>query len=193
MPSYPIVARLAHACLLVLALSATASAVAVPLTDLRAEDLLSMAGEAKKTLNLNVNQQTLWNQVEARSRTVLRERQSRRLALQERAKALLARPDAELRELDRDAEAEAMAAIAENRQLRSLWLDVNDALDDSQRRKVTGMLSDRLMRVVPDGEGGGRAQGGPTGERGKRGGPGMGRGAGSGPGGPGGASLNIGG
>ena len=57
--------------------------------------------DVKKSLKLNANQQTLWNQVEGRSRAILRERQRRREALQEQAKTLLARPDVELRDLNR--------------------------------------------------------------------------------------------
>lgn len=67
---------------------------------MRAEDLLPMTSEFKKSLDLNANQQTLWQQVDSRSRAVLRERQHRREALQDEAKALLARPDVELRELN---------------------------------------------------------------------------------------------
>jgi len=174
------------------------AAHAVPLTDLRAEDLLPMAGDMKQSLNLSPNQQTLWSKAEAASRTILRDRTRRRAALQEWARTLLASPDADLRKLDAATDAESATANAEDRQLRALWLDVNDGLDDNQRRRVAGRLGEQLLRVVPDGVGRGAAPAGQRDEQNRRGGPGNGRGPGAGsgpggPGGPGGASLNFGG
>jgi len=171
------------------------AAHAVPLTDLRAEDLLPMAGDLKQSLGLSPNQQTLWNKAEAASRTILRDRARRRAALQEWARTLLASQDADLRKLDAATEAESATANAEDRQLRALWLDVNDGLDDDQRHRVAGRLGEQLLRVVPDGSGRIGAPAGPRDEQNRRGGPGNGRGpgAGSGSGGPSGASLNFGG
>jgi hypothetical protein len=185
-------ARLVRACLLAFALGTAGPLLAVPLMDLRAEDLVPMASEFKKSMNLNANQQTLWQQVESRSRAVLRERQHRRDALQEQAKALLARPDVELRELDTLVEAENAATAQEDRQLRALWLGLNDALDDAQRRQVATLLGEQLMRVVPEGR---SEHGGERGaEKGReRGGRGMGGHGRGGMGGPGGGSINIGG
>lgn len=187
----PIVSRLIHASLFTLALCGAGASFALPLTDLGAEDLLPMTTEVKKTLKLSANQEILWNQVEAQSRSILRERQKRRQALQERAKELLGKPDVELRDLDREAESELTTAFAEDRKLRALWLEMNDALDDSQRRHVADLLSDQLMRVIPEGGRAG-AQGAPRTDRPRRG-SGMGRGAGPGAGGmggPGGATIN---
>jgi hypothetical protein len=183
--------RFARACLLALAVGSAAPSFAVPLMDLHAEDLLPMASEFKKMMNLNANQQTLWNQVESRSRAVLRERLHRREALQDKAKALLGKPDVELRELNALVEAESATSSAEDRQLRELWLGVNDALDDKQRVQMATFMSEQLMRVVPEGRPAGG--GGPGGrEGGGRPGGGHGRG---GPGGmgSGGGSINIGG
>ena len=188
---------LLRTCLLSLALATAGAgtAHAVPLTDLRAEDLLPMAGDLKQSLNLSTNQQTLWNKAEAASRTILRDRTRRRAALQEWARTLLASPDADLRKLDAATDAESATAHGEDRQLRALWLDVNDGLDDNQRRQVAGRLGEQLLRVVPDGSQRSGAPVGPRDEQNRRGGPGNGRGpgAGQGPGGPGGASLNFGG
>lgn len=186
-----------RACLLSLALATAGAgtAHAVPLTDLRAEDLLPMAGDLKQSLGLSANQQTLWSKAEAASRTILRDRARRRTALQEWARTLLASPDADLRKLDAATDAESATANAEDRQLRALWLDVNDGLDDNQRRRVAGRLGEQLLRVVPDGGQRSGAPAGPRDEQNRRGGSGNGRGpgAGPGPGGPGGASLNFGG
>ncbi|WP_229217625.1 hypothetical protein [Massilia forsythiae] len=191
-----IMSRLVRASLLALAVGAAAPSFAVPLMDMRAEDLLPMASEFKKSMNLNANQQTLWTQVESRSRSILRERQRRREALQERSKALLAAPNAELRELNALVDAETAAANAEDKQLRELWLGLNDALDDKQRAQVATLLGEQLMRVVPEGRPGGADHGGERGNGGGRPGGGHGRGAGGMGGGgmgPGGGSINIGG
>jgi len=169
----PLCSRIGRVCLLVFASCGAAYASAVPLTDLRAEDLPSMADAVEEALGLTANQQLLWRQVEAKTRTILRERIRRREALQERAKQLLAQPNTELRDLHREVEAEAAAALAEERQLRGLWLEVNDALDDTQRRQVAGFLSEQMMRVAAPAV---RA----AGEQGRHGGPGGGRGAGAG-------------
>jgi hypothetical protein len=190
-------ARIARACLFALAVGSAAPSFAVPIMDLRAEDLVPMASELKQTLNLTDNQQTLFTQVESRSRAILRDRLHRREALQDQAKAILAKPDVELRELNKLVEAEGAASSAEDKQLRELWLGFNDALDDKQRHQVAVLLNEQLMRVVPEGraggehgggEGGGRGMGGRGGRRGGMGGMG-----GGGIGGPGGGSVNIGG
>ena len=193
--------RLVRACLLALALGSAAPSFAVPLMDMRADDLIFMASDVKKSITLSTNQQNLWNQVEGRTRSVLRERQHRREALQEQAKAMLARPDVELRALNKLVDAETAASTAEDKQLRELWLGVNDALDDKQRAQVALFLGEQLVRVVPEGRPGGGEHGGEKGSgggrpggrggRGERGGGGMGgMGGGSGPGG---GTINIGG
>ena len=198
MPTILMPTRFLRACLLTLTLGASGASFAVPLMDMRVEDLLPMTSEFKKSLNLNANQQTLWQQVDSRSRAVLRERQHRREALQDKAKTLLARPDVEMRELNALVEAESAASVQEDRQLRELWLNLNDALDDAQRRQVATLLNEQLQRVVPEGRPGGERgeRGGEKGgERGGRGMGGHGRGGMGGPGGMGGGAggINIGG
>ena len=189
-----LISRLARACLLALAVGSAAPSFAVPLMDMRAEDLLFLATDVKTSMNLNANQQTLWSQVESRARAILRERQHRRDALQEQARAMLARADVELRELDKLVDAESAASLAEDRQLRALWLGLNDALDDKQRAQVATFLGEQLVRVVPDGRPGAREHGGERGPGGGRPGGGGRRGMGGGGlGGPGGASINVGG
>jgi hypothetical protein len=194
-----ITTRFIRACLCALAIGSAAPSFAVPLMDMRVDDLLFMSADVKKSLNLTPNQQTLWNQMEGRSRSILRERQRRREALQEQARTLLAKPDAELRDLNRAVEAEAAATNAEDKQLREAWLEVNDALDDKQRAQVLTFVGEQLMRVVPDGHPGGErgeergSGGGRSGGRGGHGRGGMGGGGMGGMGGPGGASINLGG
>lgn len=122
-------------------------ASAAPLMDLRAEDLLPMASTLRASLALNPNQLLLWQQSEARSRTLLRERQARRERLQKGAAGLAARDKAEMRELGMAAEKEAAASAQEDAQLRAIWLTMNDALDDQQRGTVLRFLADQLARV----------------------------------------------
>jgi hypothetical protein len=155
--------------------------------DMRPEVLLAMAPDFRKTLNLNANQQTLWQQVEGKSRAILRERQARREKLQQQAKARLEAPNAELREAGALLDAEEAASAAENRQLRELWLTVNDALDDSQRKLVLTFVGEQMQRVDgPEGHGGpaGKEEGG----RGRGHGRG-GMGGGMGGGRPGGGGM----
>lgn len=162
-------ARLVRACLFAFALATSGTAFAVPLMDMRAEDLLPMSAGFKTALNLNANQQVLWLQVENRSRAVLRERQHRRDALQDKARTLLGKPDVELRELNALVEAEQGASAQEDKQLRELWLGLNDALDDAQRRQVAALMGEQLLRVVPEGRTGAERGGEKGNQRGDRG------------------------
>ena len=166
------------------------AALAAPVMEMRAEDLLPMAPHLRSTLELNPNQLLLWQQSEARTRTLLRERQARRERLQKGAIQLAAREDAELRELGLAVETEAAASAQEDAQLRSLWLMMNDALDDNQRRTVLRFLADQLERVrdgAPPAHPDARAGGG-AGREGGHGGPGGGRGR---PGNGGGGASNL--
>jgi hypothetical protein len=148
---------------------ASLSSLATPVMDMRAEDLLPMAIDLKKSLNLTTNQQTLWLQVEGRSKALLRERQSRRERLQQDLKLGLAGARVELRDMSGALEAEAATSAAEEKQLREWWLGVNDALDENQRQQAVTLLSEQLMRVPDNGaqhpagrgreEGSGRSRG----------------------------------
>lgn len=168
--------RAVRVAVLALALGSASPSFAVPFLDLRADDLMAMAPDVKKSLNLNANQQTLWQQVEGRSRSILRERQSRRERMQQQAKAMLEKPGVELRELNAMIDAEAGLSAAEDKQLRELWLTMNDALDDKQRAMVAGLLSEQMARVAsPATQRGGEERA--SGEGGRhRGGMGHGRG-----------------
>lgn len=171
--------RTVRAAVLALALGASASSFAVPLMDMRAEDMLPMVSELGKELNLNANQQTLWRKVESGSHEILRQRLDRRARLQEQAKAVLEKKDVELRELNTLVEAEAAASAAEDKQLREMWLTVNDALDDGQRRKVATFVSEQMQRVErPDAPRASGGKGDDANRGGRRGGGRMGGGGG---------------
>jgi hypothetical protein len=100
-------------------------------------------------LHLTPNQQTLWRQTDAKMRGILDERRHRRERLQDALKQGLAKPNSELRDLAKLYDDEADASLREDRQLRELFLTVNDALDDGQRQTILTALSDQLQRV-PD-------------------------------------------
>jgi len=181
-----------------LALSAALSpAFALPVMEMRAEDFLPMASELKKSLNLNTNQQTLWQQVESKTRSVLRDRKTRRDRLQAATQAGTQGANVELRDLAKAIDEETTVSANEEKLLREWWLTVNDALSESQRQIVVNLVSEQLLRVPDNGgsarperkeEGGGEHRGG----KGGRGGMGgMGGGAGGIGVGAGGASINL--
>lgn len=175
-----------------LALCAAAGpALATPVMDWRAPDLMLMAPDLKQSLKLNANQATLWGQVESRTRTLLRERQSRQERLQAQGLTALQGASVELRELTGALDREDGLTVAENRQLREWWLTVNDALDEGQRQAVATFLAEQLQRK-PEGPGGARGDGPPRGEGGGEGRPGHKGGAGMG-GGTGGINIGLGG
>ena len=172
--------------------TAAVTASAVPIADMRLQDLLPMAPDFKTELKLNANQQILWQQVESKTRQLLRERQSRRERLQASVQQALASPNLELRDLVGGMDQESTVSLAEEKQLREWWLSVNDALDEKQRQAVAVFIAGQMARVMdggaPRGESRGREGGEPGGRKGggKGGMGGMGMGAGSG-----GASMNF--
>ncbi|USX27159.1 hypothetical protein NHH73_02340 [Oxalobacteraceae bacterium OTU3CINTB1] len=178
---------------LLLAASLPTPALAVPVFDMHAEDFLPMADDLRKALNLNSNQQILWQHTETKTRNLLRERKARRDRLQAATQAGTQGANVELRDLTKAIDEETNAAAAEEKLLREWWLTVNDALNESQRRIVAQQVSEHLLRVQDSGggpraggerkeEGGGERRGGRRG--GGAGGVGVGVGAG-------GASINL--
>jgi len=190
--SAPRAVALAGALLLAGALALPA--LAVPVLDMHAEDFLPMADDLRKALNLNPNQQTLWQQTESKTRNLLRERKARRERLQAATQAGTQGANVELRDLSKAIDEESNAAAAEEKLLREWWLTVNDALNESQRRIVAQQVSEHLLRVEDSGgsphrggerkEEGGERRGG--GRRGGGGAGGVGVGVGAG-----GASINL--
>lgn len=174
-----VLSRMAAAVLCAVAVSAQA----LPVMEMKAEDLIPMASEFRKSLNLTPNQQILWQQTESKTRNLLRERQARREQLQAATQKGLEASNVELRDLVGALDAEAAANAAEEKQLRAWWLELNDALSDVQRKQVAQFLTEQLLRVPDKGPGGGEARPREEGEH-SRGG--HRRGMGGGMGGPGG-------
>jgi hypothetical protein len=128
-----------------------APAFALPVMEMRADDLLPLVADLKKALNLNPNQQTLWQQTESKTRALLRERLSRRERLQAAAKTGVEAANVELRDLGAAVDAEAATTAAEDKQMREWWLTVNDALTEPQRRQVAQLVGEQLLRVPDSG------------------------------------------
>ena len=186
LPCFSNVRRLALA--LVLGMAA-ASASAVPIAEMRLQDLLPMAPDFKTELKLNANQQILWQQVESKTRQLLRERQSRRERLQAGVQQALASPNLELRDLLAGMDNESTVSLAEEKQVRAWWLGVNDALDERQRQAVAVFIAGQLARVMDGGAPHGASRPREGGEPGGRKGGGKGgMGASMGTGG---ASMNF--
>ena len=192
--SYPSAARaLAVVGALLLAGAMPSPALAVPVFDMHAEDFLPMADDLRKALNLNPNQQILWQQTESKTRNLLRERKVRRDRLQVETQAGTQGANVELRDLTKAIDEETNAAAAEEKLLREWWLTVNDALNESQRKTVAQQVSEHLLRVQDNGGGprvGGerKEEGGERRGGGRRGGGAGGVGVGVGAGG---ASINL--
>lgn len=137
------------------------SALAFPVMDIPIEDFVLRDGDFKDALQLDANQQTLWTQVETKMRDIVRVRQKRREKLQADFKSALSDPRTESRALFKKLDEETAVSTQENKDLRELWLDIDDALSDSQRKIVFSRLQSRMERSE---EGGMRGGGG--GERG---------------------------
>ena len=152
----PLARRLALAGVLLFGVGTVSMpASAVPVLDMRAEDFLPMAADLKKALNLNANQQILWQQTESKTRNLLRERKIRRERLQAATQAGAQGANVELRDLTKAIDEESASAAAEEKLLREWWLNVNDALNESQRQIVAQQVGEHLLRVQDNGGGGG--------------------------------------
>lgn len=164
-------------CLALLSACICLHAQALPAMDVEAGVLMAQSDDLKQALKLTPNQLTLWRQTESKMRSILDERRRRRDRLQDDLKRGVSNPQAELRDLAKLYDAEADASYREDKQLRELFLAVNDALDDTQRQAILSALNDQLQRV-PDRGGDGPKSSGQQQTRG------MGRHGGAGGGGP---------
>jgi hypothetical protein len=176
---------------LALVLGAAAPSFAVPVFSIHAEEMIAMAPDLRKSLSLNANQQILWGQVDGRSRAILRERAARRDRLQRQARTVVTTPSPELRTLGAGMDAEDAAVQAEDRQLRDMWLTVDDALDEKQRTQVAQFVSEQLERVE-DGPRRDEPRDRDSGEKRARGGKGGKGGMGNAGNGAGSGGINIG-
>ncbi|MFZ6681299.1 hypothetical protein [Undibacterium sp. Tian12W] len=138
----------------------TSLAHATPVMEVRLDSLLAKAGELKKELNLNANQQLLWQQTENKLKSMQHQRDVRRNRLQSELELRLEQNNIELRELNPQIEQEEQTSLQENKQMRELVLTLNDALDDKQRQalqlfinaslRTTGTTADAPKAKRPD-------------------------------------------
>ena len=156
------------------------TASAVPIAEMRLEDLLPMAPDFRMELKLNANQTTLWQQVEGKTRQLWRERKARRERLQAAVTQGLQTPRLELRDLLAGLDNESTQSLAEEKQVREWWLSVNDALDEQQRQAVAQFIAGQMARVMDAAAPRGESRGAPAGEHGGRKGGKGGMGMGSG-------------
>ncbi len=134
-------------CIAVFSICFCAGVQALPAMDVEADVLMAQSADLKQALNLNANQQILWRQVEAKMRLILEERRHRRERLQGEFKQDVGNGKTELRDLAKLYDNETDLSYREDKQLRELFLTVNDALDDTQRQLVLTALNDQLQRV----------------------------------------------
>ncbi|MGK5068179.1 hypothetical protein D3C81_600670 [compost metagenome] len=174
MPSLTFPPALRRLCLALLLGTTALTASAVPIADMRLEDLLPMAPDFKTELKLNANQSTLWQQVEGKTRQLLRERKARRERLQAGVAQGLQAPGLELRDLAGGLDNEGALSLAEDKQVREWWLSVNDALDERQRQMVAQFIAGQMARVMDAAVPRGESRGAPPGEHGARKGGGKG-------------------
>ncbi len=134
-----------------LALCLAGNACALPAMEVQIDVLMAQAGDLKQLLNLNNNQQILWRQTESRMRAILDDRRRRRERMQSDLKRSLDDAHAELRDMAKIYDTEAELSHQEDRQMREMFLTINDALDDTQRGVVLHALNDQLLRVADRG------------------------------------------
>lgn len=164
--TFPLALR--HLSLAFLLGSTALAASAVPIAEMRLEDLLPMAPDFRTELKLNANQTILWQQVEGKTRQLLRERKARRERLQAGVTQGLQAPRLELRDLLAGLDNESALSLAEEKQVREWWLSVNDALDEQQRQMVAQFIAGQMARVMDAAVPHSETRGAPGGEHGGR-------------------------
>jgi hypothetical protein len=134
-----------HLVMLFLLISIVGYANAISLFDLRADVLMSRLPELKKNLNLNANQQILWQQSEKKTNSLLRAKEIRQIKVDQAVRDMIQQPNAELRDIDVRLSEEKRAATLDEQQGREIWLTMFDALNDTQRQLVQNFLYEQLQ------------------------------------------------
>lgn len=139
---------LRRCCALVLALLCLAivPARAAAQMGLQSEDAIGRVSQVLQGLNLTTNQRILWQQVEARSRRLIAERQAVRDRGMFEARRALANLDVELRQIAARLDAASDEERRLARQIQEEWLVLEEALDDRQRKELREFMLDQLAR-----------------------------------------------
>ncbi|MFZ6742817.1 hypothetical protein ACO0LC_06320 [Undibacterium sp. JH2W] len=127
-------------------------AQATPVMELPLDTILAKAGELKKDLNLNANQQLLWQQTENKLIAIQHQREKRRERLQAELELRLKQNNIELRDLSPQIEQEEQSTVQENKQMREFVLILNDALDDKQRQSMQMLIASYLRATAEVGK-----------------------------------------
>ena len=138
------------ACASLLATAVSIPSQATPVMELKPELLLTQAASLKKDLTLNANQQLLWQQTESKLQAITHQRQLRRERMQAELELRLEQNNVELRDLNPQIEQEEQTSLQENKQMRELFLTLNDALDDKQRQSLQ-LFFNTALRNTADG------------------------------------------
>lgn len=124
------------------------SAYAIDVWEFNAQDVLPILTEFKSTAKLSPNQQTLWLQMEAKTKAILRTREDRRHEIQSGIKRRLQEKSPELRDFVTLLNQDEKISAEENQALREYWMTIYDALNDVQRDMLAVLLNDQLVRVA---------------------------------------------
>ncbi len=158
---------------LALAAFCSSQVQAIDLQDFRLQDVVPILSEMKLSANLTANQQALWLQVENKTKSITRVRDERRAQIQQSLKKRLKEKAPELRDLVVLMNQDDTMTAQENQEMREAWMGLYDALNDTQRDVVAGLLNEQLLRVADHPkEGKPNAEGHRGGQRGGRGGQG---------------------
>ena len=118
---------------------------AMQVMEFRAETLLLNTSQLAANLNLNPNQQILWQKTEAKLQGIMHQRAIRREHLQSELETAMGGSAIELRDLNSKIEQEEQISMQENKNIREISLTLNDALDDQQRSVLQAFLLEQLL------------------------------------------------
>ena len=134
-----------HLIVLILLISIFDCADAISVFDLRTDALMMRLPELKKNLNLNSNQQILWQQCENKTNSLLRAKEIRRIKVDQTVRDMIQQPNVELRDIDARLREEKRITEIDEQQGRDIWLSMFDALSDTQRLQVQNFLYEQLL------------------------------------------------
>ena len=134
-----------HFVMLLLLFSVVAVANAISVLDLRTDSLMVRLPELKKNLNLNANQQILWQQCESKTNAMMRAKELRLIKVDQLVRDMIQQPNVELRDIDARLREEKRVTELDEQTVREIWLTMFDALNDAQRLQVQEFLYEQLL------------------------------------------------
>ncbi|MDE2430436.1 MAG: hypothetical protein KGM99_17055 [Burkholderiales bacterium] len=131
-----------------LAVLLCSQAHAVDLWEFRALDVVPILSSYIETANLSANQKNLWQQMESKTKAILRVREERHAEIQTSIKNRLQEKAPELRDMALLLDQDDTLSAQENKDLREYWMTFYDALTDAQRDAMAVLLKDQMSRVA---------------------------------------------